>query len=147
MHARLFDAVPAASGNGATTGGNGKVASDNGMATDNIGTTTDDSRTALSAETGGAPIATVDPTTSSDTGATPLAEASGEILPDGLWRILLPPQEAGGPYTLEIGNLTGSRPPFPASADAEMPVCVGRRLKCARVHVCSPASSITNWLR
>jgi hypothetical protein len=52
------------------------------MATDNIGTTTDGGRTALSAETGAAPIATVDPTTSSDTGEAPLAEAGGEILPD-----------------------------------------------------------------
>lgn len=82
VHARLFDAVSAASGNGATTGSTGKVASDNGMATDNIGTTTDGGRTALSAETGAAPIATVDPTTSSDTGEAPLAEAGGEILPD-----------------------------------------------------------------
>lgn len=107
VHARLFDAVSAASGNGATTGSTGKVASDNGMATDNIGTTTDGGRTALSAETGAAPIATVDPTTSSDTGVAPLAEAGGEILPDRSWRILLPPQEAGGPYTMEINDLTG----------------------------------------
>ena len=109
VHVRLFDAVSAASGNGATTGSNRKVASDNGMATDDIGTTTNDDRATLSAETGAAPIATVDPTTSSNTGAAPLAEASGKIRPDGSWRILLPPQEAGGPYTLEIGDLTGSR--------------------------------------
>jgi hypothetical protein len=33
------------------------------------------------------------------------------------------------------------------SADAQTPLSVGRRLKCARVHACSPASSITNQLR
>lgn len=33
------------------------------------------------------------------------------------------------------------------NADAEVSVSAGRRLKCARVHACSPASSITNWLR
>lgn len=43
-----------------------------------------------------------------DSGAAALiAEAAGQILPDGSWHILLPPQEAGGPYTLEIKSLTG----------------------------------------
>lgn len=108
VRVRLFDAVSATPDGGEATSGNGMAASDNGKATDDTGTTTD-GETALSIKADTTPIATADPMASSDTGVTPLAETSGKILPDGSWRILLPPQEAGGPYTLEIDNLTDSR--------------------------------------
>ena len=56
-----------------------------------------------------------------------------------------PPERVDGEPTPDP---TGYADPlFPASADAEVSVSAGRRLKCARVHACSPASSITNWLR
>ncbi len=37
------------------------------------------------------------------------AEADGTIRPDGSWRIELPPQEAGGPYTLELTASNGTQ--------------------------------------
>ncbi|KAB8299353.1 sialate O-acetylesterase [Bifidobacterium apri] len=52
----------------------------------------------------------LDTAPAADSGAAALiAEAAGQILPDGSWRILLPSQEAGGPYQLEIRDLTGTQ--------------------------------------
>ena len=40
------------------------------------------------------------------------AEVDGTIRPDGSWRITLPPQEAGGPFTLELTASNGTQLAF-----------------------------------
>ena len=63
---------------------------------------------------------------------------------DGVIRVFSPDV----PQPVAIRYAWKSWGPAPVrNADAEVSVSAGRRLKCARVHACSPASSITNWLR
>ncbi|AGH40389.1 sialic acid-specific 9-O-acetylesterase [Bifidobacterium thermophilum RBL67] len=63
---------------------------------------------------------------------------------DGVIRVFSPDV----PQPVAIRYAWKSWGPAPVrNADAEVSVTAGRRLKCARVHACSPASSITNWLR